>query len=345
MTDLESFSEPARTWFRDAFSAPTPVQKLGWRCIARGSHTLLVAPTGSGKTLAAFLWGIDQLTRLPSEAAAGVRVLYVSPLKALVYDVERNLRAPLVGIQRTAERLGTTMRELRVDVRTGDTTQQDRRQQARDPADILVTTPESLFLLLGSKARETLRSVHTVIVDEVHALAPTKRGTHLLLSLERLSELADTEPQRMGLSATVRPLDEIAGFLGGVRPVEVVDTSEPPSLELQVTVPVPDMENIPAADTRERAGGSILGELYAREVGTPATERGIWPAIYPRLLESIRENRSTIIFVNSRGLCERLSQRLNELAGEELVLAHHGSVSHRRRTEIEEGLKRGTIRG
>ncbi|MDJ0892611.1 MAG: DEAD/DEAH box helicase [Gammaproteobacteria bacterium] len=345
MTDLESFTEPARIWFREAFTAPTPVQKLGWRRIAQGSHTLLVAPTGSGKTLAAFLWGIDQLTRLPLEAAAGVRVLYVSPLKALVYDVERNLRAPLVGIQRTAERLGTSMRELRVDVRTGDTTQQDRRQQARDPADILVTTPESLFLLLGSKARETLRSVHTVIVDEVHALAPTKRGTHLLLSLERLSELADTEPQRMGLSATVRPLDEIAGFLGGVRPVEVVDTSEPPSLELQVTVPVPDMENIPTADTQERSGGSILGELYAREVGTPATERGIWPAIYPKLLESIRENRSTIIFVNSRGLCERLSQRLNELAGEELVLAHHGSVSHRRRTEIEEGLKRGTIRG
>ena len=343
MNDLAGFSQATRSWFDDAFHAPTPVQLHGWQAIQRGAHTLLVAPTGSGKTLAAFLAGVDYCLTLPAAARAGVRVLYVSPLKALVYDVERNLRAPLVGIGHKAAALEQRVREVGVDIRTGDTPQKDRQRQARQPADILVTTPESLFLILGSKARESLRTVHTVIVDEIHALAPTKRGVHLAVSLERLTRLCERDPQRIGLSATVRPLDEVARFLGGQRPVEVVDLSQRPRLDLKVTVPVADMEHVPGA--AERRGGSILGELYTREVSPAPAERGMWPAIYPQLLQQIRENRATIVFVNSRGLCERLTQRLNELAGEELVRSHHGSVSHVQRTEIEEGLKQGIIRG
>ena len=223
------FHRATQTWFDENFPAPTEVQARGWEQIAAGKHALLVAPTGSGKTLAAFLAGIDALGQRPPDVSPGVRLLYVSPLKALVYDIERNLRAPLVGITRVAERLELPFAAPRVAVRTGDTPQKERRQQsARDPAEILVTTPESLYLLLGSKAADTLRTVDTVIVDEIHALAPSKRGAHLALSLERLAELAD-EPQRIGLSATVRPLDAVAGFLGGTRPVEIaVDTSRRP---------------------------------------------------------------------------------------------------------------------
>ncbi len=356
MTDpLQHFADATRTWFREQFTHATDVQARGWPVIARGANALLVAPTGSGKTLAAFLWGIDRLTSGAGSAeggaagdegepAPGVRLLYVSPLKALVYDIERNLRAPLAGVARTADRLGRAPRLPRVDVRTGDTPQRDRQRQARDPAEILVTTPESLFLLLGSKARETLRTVETVIVDEVHAIAPNKRGAHLALTLERLAELCGREPQRIGLSATVRPLDAVAAYLGGDREVEIVDASAPPRLKLQVTVPVPDMQHADEGrEPPEDEGGSILGELYAREVGTPQTERGIWPAIYPELLARIRQARSTIVFVNSRGLCERLCQRLNDLAEEELVRAHHGSVSHDKRAEIEEALKSGEL--
>ena len=342
---LESFSGITRAWFEQSFPGPTEIQSRGWQTIAAGRHALLVAPTGSGKTLAAFLAGIDGCARLPHDSPPGVRVLYISPLKALVYDVERNLRAPLVGIRRMAERQDQPFRDLRVDVRTGDTPQRERRRQAKAPGEILVTTPESLFLILGSRARESLRTVHTVIVDEIHALAPTKRGLHLALSLERLAALSARDPQRIGLSATVRPLEEMARYLGGDRPVEVVDASATPRLELEVTVPVPDMENPRPTEAAQRPGGSILGALYAREVGTPATERGIWPAMYPELLTLIRSNRSTIVFVNSRGLCERLTQRLNELAGEALVQAHHGSVSHETRAAIEDGLKQGQIRG
>ncbi len=343
MSGGHGFSAATAAWFDETFRAPTAVQRHGWSAIQRGGHALLVAPTGSGKTLAAFLAGLDHCLTLPADAPPAVRVLYVSPLKALVYDVERNLRAPLVGIRHQAAALDQAVRDVRVDIRTGDTPQKERQRQARDPADILVTTPESLFLLLGSKARETLRGVHTVIVDEIHALAPSKRGAHLALSLERLGRLCAREPQRLGLSATVRPLDEVARYLGGRREVQIIDASARPDLELQVTVPVPDMER--AADATEgRRSGSILGELYTRELAAPA-ERGIWPAIYPRLLEQIRHNRSTIVFVNSRGLCERLTQRLNELAEEEIVQSHHGSVSHEKRAQIEEGLKQGRIRG
>jgi ATP-dependent Lhr-like helicase len=343
--DASMFNQPTRRWFADNFAAPTDVQARGWPEIAAGRHSLLIAPTGSGKTLAAFLAGIDRLGALPADREAGVRVLYISPLKALVYDIERNLRAPLVGITRVAERLELPFRLPTVAVRTGDTPQRDRQRQAQHPAEILVTTPESLYLVLGSKAAATLASVETVIVDEIHALAGTKRGVHLALSLERLAELAASDPQRIGLSATVRPPESAARYLGGERNVEIVDCSARPNLDLTVTVPVPDMQNPPLPAPPEPAGGSILGELYSREVGTPQTERGIWPLIYPELLEAIRANRSTIIFVNSRGLCERLAHKLNELAGEELVRAHHGSISHEKRAEIEEGLKSGSLKG
>jgi ATP-dependent Lhr-like helicase len=344
MNDALPFSPPTAAWFDATFEAPTPVQRAGWAAIARGDHSLLAAPTGSGKTLAAFLAGIDRCLGLPADAPAGVRVLYVSPLKALVYDVERNLRAPLTGIARRAAATDATVREVRVDVRTGDTLTKQRQAQARRPADILVTTPESLFLLLGSQARETLRTVETVIVDEVHSLAPGKRGAHLALSLERLCALCGREPQRIGLSATARPLDEVARFLGGRRRVAIVDCSERPQLDLQVRVPAEEPRTSPAPP--EPRGGSILGELYTRGLDPrPSPDGGTWSAIYPALLAEIRDHRATIVFVNSRGLCERLTQRLNELAGAELVRAHHGSVSHDRRREIEEGLKTGAVRG
>ncbi len=339
------FGDATRRWFDDSFSAPTQVQTRGWAQITSERHALLVAPTGSGKTLAAFLAGIDRLGALPADTRPGVRLLYVSPLKALVHDIERNLRAPLVGISRVAGRLELPFRQPGVAIRTGDTPQRERQQQRKHPADILVTTPESLYLMLGSQAAATLTSVETIIVDEIHALAATKRGAHLALSLERLAEIAERDPQRIGLSATVRPLAAVARYLGGDREVEIVDCSAKPSLDLSVRVPVPDMHNPPAADAAAPRGGSILGELYAREVGTPPSERGIWPLIYPELLAAIRANRSTIIFVNSRGLCERLAHKLNELAEEELVRAHHGSISHEKRAEIEEGLKSGAIRG
>ena len=338
------FGPATQRWFKENFTRPTRVQAEGWKRIRDGRHSLLVAPTGSGKTLAAFLAGIDRLGRLPDAAAAGVRVLYLSPLKALVYDIERNLRAPLVGISRYAEREGLPFRQPSVAVRTGDTPQKERQQQAKRPSDILVTTPESLFLILGSKAAATLATVDTVIVDEIHALAPSKRGAHLALSLERLEQLTEQPFQRIGLSATVRPLDAVAKYLGGARKVSIVDCSSKPALDLEVTVPVPDMEQ-PPSPAVDSGDGSILGQLYAREVGTPQKERGIWPSIYPELLDAIRNNRSSIIFVNSRGLCERLAHKLNELADEALVRAHHGSISHGKRTEIEEGLKSGAIRG
>ena len=360
---MDFFSPATRRWFDRSFPGPTAPQSRGWPVIAAGLHCLITAPTGSGKTLAAFLWAIDRLMRAPAEGkSAGVRVLYVSPLKALVYDIERNLRAPLVGVARAAEALGEPARVPRVVMRTGDTPQEERRHQLKEPAEILVTTPESLYLLLGSRFAEHLRTVHTVVVDEVHALAPTKRGAHLALSLERLAALCERDPQRIGLSATVNPLAEAALFLGGDRPVEIVDAASPPRLDLEVRVPVPDMERPPEPAPEIAAlgleGGSILGALYAQRMARPPAEKGIWPAIYPALLDAIRSHRSTICFVNSRGLCERLSQRLNELAGAEedqegsdggqvpdLVRAHHGSVSHEQRAEIEESLKRGTLRG
>ncbi|MDP9270629.1 MAG: DEAD/DEAH box helicase, partial [Chloroflexota bacterium] len=349
---LARFSEPARTWFAEAFAEPTRAQTLGWAAISAGRHTLLHAPTGSGKTLAAFLWCLDRCFTdpRPHPQANGrrrgppgsVRILYVSPLKALAYDVERNLRAPLAGIRRTAQRSGTDLPEVRVGSRTGDTPAEARRSLAKDPPEILVTTPESLYLLLTSQAREVLRGVEHVIVDEVHALAPTKRGTHLSLSLERLEVLVaaagNRAPQRIGLSATQRPLSAIAAFLGGVgegREVTIADAGARKALELRVVVPVEDMSRLgDLIEPDEQPGGPVL-DAEARH--------SIWPAIYPQLLELIRAHRSTLVFVNSRRLAERLSSRLNELAGEELVRAHHGSVAREQRLEIEEALKAGRL--
>ncbi|MDP9244375.1 MAG: DEAD/DEAH box helicase, partial [Chloroflexota bacterium] len=333
---LAPFSEPTRTWFREAFAEPTRAQDLGWPVISRGRHTLLHAPTGSGKTLAAFLWCLDRLMADGAPDRKTVRVLYVSPLKALTYDVERNLRAPLAGIRRVAERLGVALPEVSVASRTGDTPADARRQLVKRPPDILVTTPESLYLLLTSQAREILRGVEHVIVDEVHAMAGTKRGAHLALSLERLSALTRHEPQRIGLSATQRPLSAIAAFLGGVgRDVEVVDAGSRKELDLEVIVPVEDMSRMgDPIDPADAPGGPAAA---------PDGRHSIWPSIHPRLLELIRAHRSTLIFVNSRRLAERLSARLNELAGEELVRAHHGSIAREQRLEIEEALKAGRL--
>ena len=347
---LDYFRSATRDWFTRAFAAPTDVQRRGWERIAAGDHTLLIAPTGSGKTLAAFLYALDRLAGMAEDEEPGVRVVYVSPLKALVYDIERNLRVPLAGMQRVAASLGQPLRPPRVDVRTGDTSPQDRRRQIRTPGEILVTTPESLFLLLGSQARETLRTARWIIVDEIHAMAATKRGAHLSLSLERLAHLARQDPQRIGLSATARPAEEVARFLGGDRPVCVVDAHVPPALDVRVVVPVDDMTR-PVIETVD-GGIEVLPEgqkptatLMLADEEEATRQYGIWPAVYPRILELIRAHTSTIVFVNSRGLCERLAHKLNEQAGEELVRAHHGSLAHEQRKEIEEGLKTGALRG
>ena len=305
MDPLAPFSPKTRGWFERAFAGPTPAQVQGWPAIASGGNVLIQAPTGSGKTLAAFLYGIDQLDRNPG---GGLRLLYVSPLKALNYDVERNLRGPLAGLQS----------DLRVGVRTGDTTQKERRELVKEPPDILITTPESLFLMLTSQARETLRSLETVIVDEVHAVAGTKRGAHLALSLERLDALLAKPAQRIGLSATQRPLAEIGRFVSGDRPIQLVDAGTRKELDLEVVVPLDDMRE-------------------------PTEAGSIWPSIYPAMLELVKAHRSTIVFVNSRRLAERLAIRLNELAEEEIARAHHGSLAREQRVIIEEDLKAGRI--
>src|SRR5512143_583528 len=342
---LEGFREPVRAWFSAVYGAPTRVQALGWPAIRAGGGALLLAPTGSGKTLAAFLVAIDRLMfEPPPESAARCRVLYVSPLKALAVDVERNLRAPLVGILRAAERMREDgagelrVHEPTVAIRTGDTPGRERAAFARRPADILVTTPESLYLLLTSAARQTLRSVRQVIVDEIHALVGTKRGAHLAVSLERLEDLTGEPLQRIGLSATVRPVDEAARFLGGCddrggpRPVTVVDAGHRKALDLTVAVPVDDMAKL--ARPVEIPDGPASG---------PERGASIWPAIHPMLLDLIRAHRSTLLFVNSRRLAERLTAALNELAGEELVRAHHGSIAREARARIEDDLKSGRL--
>jgi ATP-dependent Lhr-like helicase len=336
----DGFSPAVRAWFDGAFGSPTPAQAEGWPAIATGEHTLILAPTGSGKTLAAFLWALDRLTTASEPAAdRRCRVVYVSPLRALAVDVEKNLRAPLTGIRLAAERLGLDVREPTVGIRTGDTSAADRRQLRRQPPNILITTPESLYLMLTSSAREILRSVDTVIVDEIHAVAATKRGAHLALSLERLEAIADAPPQRIGLSATQRPLEEIARFLGGTGPdgprrVTVVDAGIRKALDVEVVVPLEDLSTIGQPSDEIRSGPADAG-----------LERvSIWPSIHPRLLELINGHRSTLIFTNARRLAERLAARLNELAGEELVRAHHGSIAREQRLDIEDRLKRGQLK-
>ena len=333
-----------RAWFRDALGEPTRAQTLGWPPVARGESTLLLAPTGSGKTLAAFLLAVDRLAREPEPAGRGrTRVLYVSPLKALAIDVERNLKRPLEGIADQARRMGSDLRPPTVAVRTGDTPAKERTRMVRAPADILITTPESLYLLLTSRAREVRASVDTVIVDEIHALVPTKRGAHRALSLERLesSRPRGAAPlQRIGLSATQRPLDEVARMLGGLdagepRPVTIVDAGARKALRLSVES---TLDPASAPQTVERRG-----RRSKKEPDEPA-RHGEWPALHARIVELARAHRSTLVFVNSRRLAERLAAALNDLAGEELALAHHGSVAREKRADIEDRLKRGDLR-
>ncbi len=339
MDALASLSPATRAWFERAFTAPTPAQELGWPAIATGAHVLVQAPTGSGKTLAAFLQGIDRLNETPGE---GLRLLYVSPLKALNYDVERNLRGPLAG-------LGS---QLSVGVRTGDTPQRDRQRMLRKPPDVLITTPESLFLLLTSQGREMLRTVETLIIDEVHAVAGTKRGAHLAVSLERLERVVEKPFQRIGLSATQRPLAEIGRFVAGTgREITLVDAGQSKELDLEVVIPVEDMRELNA---RNQLSQPVVQDGVEMDSGYEANARSIWPSIYPALLELVRAHRSTIVFVNNRRLAERLALRINELAeadaegavaheGGAVARAHHGSLAREQRVLIEEDLKAGRI--
>ena len=371
---LDRFSPATREWFSGAFPEPTAAQLGAWQAVSGGSHALVVAPTGSGKTLAAFLWAIDRLasTPAPENPLHRTRVLYISPLKALGVDVERNLRAPLVGVTQTAKKLGLAAPEVTVGVRSGDTTPGDRRVLGRTPPDILITTPESLYLMLTSAAKETLLGVETVIVDEVHAVASTKRGAHLAVSLERLDAMLAKPAQRIGLSATVRPREEVARFLAGIAPVAIVAPASSKKFDLTVVVPVEDMTELGTAAPME---GSAVG---AQPQGS------IWPHVEEKIVDLILEHRSTIVFANSRRLAERLTARLNEIYEERMAVAelveaelvpstgsgsvrslpaqmmaqagstsgaapllaraHHGSVSKEQRAGIEDDLKSGRLR-
>lgn len=411
---LTRFSDEVRGWFLDAFPEPTPLQERAWDVIEGGENALVIAPTGSGKTLAAFLFAIDELMREKAATAGlpkkerpgkGVRVLYISPLKALGADVERNLQAPLAGIAARMAAAGGAMPEVRTGMRTGDTTPDQRRSLQRNPPDILITTPESLYLMLTSQARETLRTVETVIVDEVHALAGSKRGAHLALSLERLDDLLEKPAQRIGLSATVRPRDEIARFLGGPHPVRVVASEGRPDMDVRVRVPVRDMTAVPTFGGSDLTGGgagkrgggprlapaeeawksdralraAMAKSSLPASTTSPDSRLGsssIWPYIEASILDEVLAHRTTIVFVNSRGLCEKLTARLNDLYAKRMGIArgvdmdaaaapirsdlgstadmstgapaviakaHHGSVSKEKRLQVERELKAGEL--
>ena len=382
---LSSFSPRARAWFESAFAAPTPAQAQAWPAIAAGEHVLVSAPTGSGKTLAAFLWALDRLStsraagaegaagadgvdgagaaKRADAPARGTRVVYVSPLKALAYDIERNLRAPLRGIG--ADPAVQAVCPVRVGIRTGDTPQRERAAMARNPPDILVTTPESLYLILTSNARAMLNNVEAVIVDEIHAVAHSKRGSHLALTLERLEAQAGAPVQRIGLSATQNPLAEIGRFLvGPSREVTIVDAGVRKQLDLRIEVPVESMSEptVPVDPTRDPL--SPAPDQLEPLTGGESTRGSIWPAIYPELLRLVREHTSTIVFVNNRRSAERVALRLNELAAQEdraaqgdgavggqsasaapadIARAHHGSLAREERTKVEELLKAGEL--
>ncbi|RNE48627.1 ATP-dependent helicase [Corynebacterium alimapuense] len=385
---LERFRPQVATWFREVFAEPTAVQEQSWQAIARGDNALVVAPTGSGKTLAAFLWAVNTLVEREGQTAlpvvetktshGGVKVLYISPLKALGVDVENNLRAPLTGISRVAERLGLDGPEISVGVRSGDTPQAERNRQLRRPPDILITTPESAYLMLTSKAAGILESVDTVIIDEIHALAGTKRGVHLAVTLERLAKISG-DFQRIGLSATVRPLKAVANFLGGDRPVEIIAPPSQKQWDLQVHVGVEDMSDLPVPEVGSTIGEATIDDPLNLSGSQPAesalpTQKSIWPYIEQDVYEQVMEHRSTLVFVNSRRTAERLTSRLNEIyasihdpdslspelrrppaqvmlpqdtAGKApavIARAHHGSVSKDERATTERMLKEGALK-
>ena len=377
---LSRFHPQVAQWFGDVFAAPTAVQEQAWRAISDGENALVVAPTGSGKTLAAFLWSLNSLVEragqqaLPIDGASasthgGVRVLYISPLKALGVDVENNLRAPLAGIARVAQKLGRYMPDISVGVRSGDTPQSERNRQVRKPPDILITTPESLYLMLTSKAAGILQTVDTVIVDEIHALAGTKRGVHLSLSLERLRRLAG-DFQRIGLSATVRPIEAVANFLGPK--TTIINPPAEKRWELDVRVPVDDMSDLPVPEDASTIGDAVFDDaLEDSEQGAPpGAVNSIWPHIERAVYDEVMAHRSTIVFVNSRRTAERLTSQLNELWAKEhdpealatptrrppaqlmksvdtaghaanvIARAHHGSVSKDERAQTETSSRR-----
>ncbi|AEI12551.1 ATP-dependent helicase [Cellulomonas gilvus] len=383
---LTRFSEPTRAWFTGAFAEPTAAQAGAWEAVAGGSHALVVAPTGSGKTLAAFLWALDGLLTAepPQDAAHRCRVLYVSPLKALAADVERNLRSPLVGIRQAATRLGRTLPDVRVGIRTGDTPPAERRSFATTPPDILITTPESLYLVLTSGARAGLAGVRTVVLDEIHAVAGTKRGAHLALSLERLDALLEAGPgpaQRIGLSATVRPVDAVASFLAGARPpaeggrdTVVVQPPSTKEIRVDVVVPVPDLTDLAGVVA---AADPVSEPDLTGAAAAPARRASVWPHVEERVVDLVAAHRSTLVFTNSRRGAERLTSRINEVwAGRQgldvpdvgaaqpalapgqsgaaagidtreasaiLARAHHGSMSRAERTRTESELKAGDL--
>ncbi|GAB3252594.1 Lhr family helicase [Kineosporia babensis] len=372
---LERFSPATRAWFTGAFAAPTAAQAGAWNAVSAGRHALVVAPTGSGKTLSAFLWALDRLASSPppEDPKQRCRVLYVSPLKALAVDVERNLRSPLAGIRQAAGRLGLPLPEVKVALRSGDTPADERRALTRTPPDVLITTPESLFLMLTSQAREVLTGVETVIIDEVHAVAGSKRGAHLAVSLERLDALLARPAQRVGLSATVRPIEEIARWLGGRNPVEVVQPASTKQWDLRVIVPVPDMGELDASANGVPGATADPDEDLTGAAAGAAARPSIWPHVEERIVDLIAEHRSTLVFANSRRLAERLTARLNEIWAERQALAelpdegavqpaeimaqsgastgappvlaraHHGSVSKEQRAIIEGELKAGRL--